>query len=128
MQIIKTADATQLTAATFILYGALVIGGGKATQAKVKKIFSAHSHVLFDVAEDMPGIRATFKALYKEIGDVYPAEREKLVHEAARFMDLNNTVVTSIRCLPIWWWKVALPIGVAVVGVCAFAMHHRGNK
>ena len=37
--------------ASFILYGALVIGGGKQTQAKVKRVFPNCEHVLFDVAE-----------------------------------------------------------------------------
>jgi hypothetical protein len=38
-------------AASFILYGALVIGGGKQTQSKVRKVFPKYDHVLFDVAE-----------------------------------------------------------------------------
>ncbi len=48
----------ELVAASFILYGALVIGGGRATQKKVKKVFSSCSHRLFDVAEDMKAKRA----------------------------------------------------------------------
>jgi heme oxygenase len=47
--ILTAATPVELVAASFILYGALVVGGGKQTQAKVKKVFPKFDHVLFDV-------------------------------------------------------------------------------
>ena len=49
------ADDCSLCAAIFILYGALVIGGGKSTQRKVKKVpaLKGCDHVLFDVDDNM---------------------------------------------------------------------------
>ena len=44
------ADPVSLTAAAFILYGALVVGGGKSTQAKVAKIFPRCDHATFDLS------------------------------------------------------------------------------
>ena len=35
---LEAADPVSLVAAAFILYGALVVGGGKATQAKVRSV------------------------------------------------------------------------------------------
>merc|ERR1719506_948126 len=52
--ILEKASSIELVAASFILYGALIIGGGKSTQKKVKRVFPKCEHKLFDVAENMP--------------------------------------------------------------------------
>jgi heme oxygenase len=119
MNTLKTSEPVELVAAAFILYGALVIGGGKQTQKKVKKVFPACDHVLFDVAEDMPKARKTFRETFDNIGKEFPEHYDRLVLEAKRFMGLNNTVVLSVRCLPFWWWKAA-SVTVAITAV-AFA-------
>ncbi len=95
---LEAADEVETVAASFILYGALVVGGGKSTQAKVRKIFPRCSHALFDVGEDMKALRASFKACFDGIGHAFPELKERLVREATRFMALNNTVVISINC------------------------------
>ena len=99
VEIVREASPVELTAAAFILYGALVVGGGKMTQAKVRKIFPSCTHALFDVAPYMKEARAQFKATFTAIGKEFPDEFETLETQAARFMGLNNTVVLSIRCL-----------------------------
>lgn len=120
--IIETADSVQLVAASFILYGALVIGGGKQTQAKVKKVFPRCTHALFDVADDMSAARSAFRTCFNEIGERYPEHRETLVAEASRFMELNNKVVLSIRCLPVWFLPAAATAAAAIAaGVLALA-------
>mmetsp|Transcript_127650 Transcript_127650/g.285529 ORF Transcript_127650/g.285529 Transcript_127650/m.285529 type:complete len:248 (-) Transcript_127650:118-861(-) len=122
-RILEGASPVELVAATFILYGALVIGGGKKTQQKVRKVFPSCDHRLFDVSgdEDMRGVRAAFKTLFTSIGNTSPAAvADKLVESSARFMALNNTVVLSVRCTPFWWWQAAATavagfgIGVAI--------------
>jgi len=105
---LQRAGSIELVAASFILYGALVIGGGKATQKKVKKIFPSCSHSLFDVADDMSKIRRAFKECFNTIGEEYPEYAGDLAKQAARFMALNNTVVLSARCLPFWWPQAAV--------------------
>ena len=57
VKILESADAVSLTAAAFILYGALVVGGGKMTQRKVRKVLPGCQHALFDVADDMKSAR-----------------------------------------------------------------------
>ena len=59
---LQEADPVSLTAAAFILYGALVVGGGKSTQAKVAKIFPRCDHATFDVAPDMAAARGGVQA------------------------------------------------------------------
>eukprot|EP00927_Polykrikos_kofoidii_P080625 TRINITY_DN77523_c0_g1_i1.p1 TRINITY_DN77523_c0_g1~~TRINITY_DN77523_c0_g1_i1.p1 ORF type:complete len:242 (-),score=62.41 TRINITY_DN77523_c0_g1_i1:56-781(-) len=117
---LQQADSTDLVAASFILYGALVVGGGKSTQRKVKKVFPACDHVLFDVAEDMLKVKKDFKELFAGIGKDFPERKEALCARAAHFMGLNNTVVLSVRCLPFWWWQAVAVTGViAAVAVAA---------
>ena len=115
--VIESADAVSLVAAAFILWGALVVGGGKATQAKVRKVIPRCEHRLFDVAEDMKKARQSFKNTFTAIGKEWPEHFATLEAEAARFMDLNNSVVLSVRC-----WGVtatAITAGVAALGVGA---------
>ncbi len=56
----------ELIAAAFILYGALVVGGGKKTQEKVSRIYPDCEHALFDVREDddMLKARKAFRQLF----------------------------------------------------------------
>lgn len=116
--VLQNADPVELVAASFILYGALVVGGGKSTQRKVKKVFPACDHALFDVAEDMPKARRDFRELFATIGVDFPDRKDALTTQASRFMMLNNTVVSSVRCLPFWWWQAA----AAAAAVTALAM------
>lgn len=109
---LESAGALELVAATFILYGALVVGGGKSTQRKVRKIFPSCEHQLFDVAENMAAARKQFKAAFDSFGEAHPEQQEALSREAARFMAMNNTVVISIRCLPYWWWQAATALAL----------------
>lgn len=96
---LEAAGPVSLVAAAFILYGALVVGGGKMTQAKVRKVLPHCEHALFDVADDMKAARAKFKAVFTALGKEHPEHFDTLVSEAARYMALNNTVVLSVRCL-----------------------------
>ena len=96
---LQEADPVSLTAAAFILYGALVVGGGKSTQAKVAKIFPRCDHKTFDVAPDMVAARAAFKRTFTEIGKEWPSHFETLERQAAEWMGRNNRVLLSIRCV-----------------------------
>jgi len=117
--VLDAAGPVELVAATFILYGALVVGGGKATQAKVRKVIPHCRHALFDVAEDMKACRQTFKSTFTAIGREWPEHFDELVAGAARFMGLNNTVILSIRC---WGWRATTVTLAVATGVAAMAV------
>merc|ERR1712241_385612 len=123
-----SADPVELVAAAFILYGALVVGGGKQTQAKVKKVFPTCSHKLYDVGEDMKKLRADFKRTFTDIGKEWPEEFHKLEEQAARFMGPNNTILVSIRC----WGKKATAVAAAAAalaaGIAALAYRRSQSK
>lgn len=118
--VLREADATDLTAAAFILYGALVVGGGRSTQKKVRKWIPNCSHSLYDVANDMKGLRSDFQRTFTAIGEEFPAEYAKLETSAARFMSLNNKVILSIR---VWgfWCNAAAVAGLAITAAIFFA-------
>lgn len=115
--VLKESSPVELVAAAFILYGALVVGGGKMTQQKVRKVFPDCTHALFDVAPDMKVARADFKATFTALGKDFPEHFEALERDSARFMSMNNQVVLSIRCVG---RRVAM--GALLVGVTSLAI------
>ena len=118
IRVLEEAEPVSLCAAAFILYGALVVGGGKLTQQKVRKVLPECEHRLYDVAEDMKAARRDFKAVFTQIGKEWPEHFSTLESEAARFMALNNTVMLSIRC----WGRVATAWTLAVTASIAAAI------
>ena len=118
VKVLEESSPVELVAAAFILYGALVVGGGKMTQQKVRKVFPSCSHALFDVAPDMTQARASFKACFTSIGKDFPQHFEQLERDSARFMSMNNQVVISIRCVG---RRVAVG-GALLVGVASLAI------
>jgi len=122
--ILEAAPPEELVGAAFILYGALVVGGGKKTQAKVRNIFPSCDHALFDVAEDMDAARQRFRQTFSTVGEQWPDHVETFTKQSQRFMALNNTVLGSIRCMPYWWWKATVVAGV--FGVCVVTSYRVG--
>jgi hypothetical protein len=126
LQKLKNASETEICSAAFILYGALVVGGGKKTQLKVKKVIKKCDHVLFNVNDDMSVVRKDFKKAFNSLGDKYPEHIDAFIKNAELFMTRNNQVVLSIRCLPMWVNKVNLSIFAVVTAVSIpFAMKKR---
>ena len=120
---LEEADATQIVAAAFILYGALVIGGGRATQAKVKKVFPACDHLLFDVSGgSMLEVRTSFRECFNNIGKEVSSEIfDELVRLAAYYMSMNNTVVISIRCTSVTaLWRPATCLAIAIASAATY--------
>ena len=122
---LDNAGPVELVGAAFILYGALVIGGGKNTQKRVKRVLPGCDHVLFDVADGMPAARRRFKNLFTQVtkehagkGPVAPEHGDALVAHAGRYMTRNNEVVLSVRCVPNWLYRVAA-VSIAAVTVVA---------
>ena len=117
--IIKATDI-ELCTAVFILYGALVVGGGKSTQRKAKKVVKSCDHALFDISDDIVKSRKKFKAAFRALGEKYPEYFDEYVSNAQKFMGKNNEVVLSIRCLPFWWWNAVGVVGTMIASVYFF--------
>lgn len=114
---LRKATDIELCSALFILYGALVIGGGKTTQKKVKKMLRSCDHILFDISDNMLHARKRFKDTFRLIGEKYPQHFEEFVANAGKFMSRNNRVVLSVRCLPFWWTHAAGVLVIVAIGV-----------
>mmetsp|Transcript_38528 Transcript_38528/g.120310 ORF Transcript_38528/g.120310 Transcript_38528/m.120310 type:complete len:222 (+) Transcript_38528:321-986(+) len=124
--VLHAASPVELVAAAFILYGALVVGGGKSTQRKVRRVFPSCEHKLFDISDNMVEARKQFKVAFNELAEAHPEHEESLVSGAARFMSLNNTVVISIRCLPFFWWQAAAASAVLAAVSIAWMRGRKG--
>lgn len=108
---IKNSTDIELCSIAFILYGALVVGGGKATQRKAKKVIKSCDHTLFDISDNMFEARKKFKETFRLLGKQYPSNFDDFVMYAQKYMGRNNEVVLSIRCIPYWW-----PSAVGIFG------------
>ena len=62
-------------------------------------------------------MRKDFKACFNEIGQRHVGLQVELVKEAAQFMQLNNTVILSVRCVPFWWKKALVSLIVVAVAM-----------
>ncbi len=113
---LKNATDVELCSATFILYGALVVGGGKSTQRKARKVIKNCDHALFDISDNMLQARKDFKETFRLLGKEYPSHFDEYVENAQKFMGYNNQVVLSIRCLPTWWTSAVGIIGTVFAG------------
>ena len=130
LKALRRAGPVEVVAALFILYGALVVGGGKQTQSKVKRLLPGCDHVLFDVAQDMRDARRRFKNAFTSIGKdhagvaaVAPECADDLVRHASLYMRRNNAVVLSVRVTPGWFWPA-----VTVGAVAAFVVARRRGR
>lgn len=113
---IKDATDVEICSIAFILYGALVVGGGKSTQRKAKKVIKNCDHALFDISDNMTQARKDFKETYRLLGERYSTSFDEYVMYAQKYMGKNNEVVLSIRCLPTWWSSAIGIIGSVLVG------------
>ncbi|GMI37039.1 hypothetical protein TrCOL_g7839 [Triparma columacea] len=119
---LKSSSDSSLCSALFILYGALVIGGGRSTQKRVKKVPALRGcgHVLFDVDEDMMKARGRFRKAFDELVRDNPEEEEKLVKEVVRWMGMNNKVVMGIKCTPTWLkTAVLVTVGAGIAWIAS---------
>lgn len=106
-------------------YGALVVGGGKQTQKRARRVLPACDHRLFDVADDMPAARLQFREAFDAIGRNHPQHFDTIVANAARFMSLNNGVIVSVRTVPFWSWRLAAVTAAAAAVSVAVVRHNR---
>ena len=137
IQRLQTATDEECMAATFILHGPLVIGGGAALRPKVLRAFGEGATNVFTsvCGVDVKGrTRASRQKEFIEFYDTLlmtgsndvrswsspdpPVGYKTIVKSCAEFMDLNNEMMMAVRKSP-WWKKYATACAVATVSFSA---------
>lgn len=122
-QITATADddGPVLAAAAFILWGPLVIGGGKSLQRKIAKAFGDDvTHVFAPICKLPNSEHDALKDLFANCMDGLPGEgvtADAMVQHAQSFMEMNNALMRSVHFRPYWWSYVMYGAVAAVVSV-----------
>jgi len=115
-QYLKECDDLELVAAVYVLYGALVIGGGAAMEPRVKKRFGATSLFKNVIGPGRAERKGEFIALYDELLQAEGDERfEKIVLSTAQFMERNNQLMLNMYKRPYWYY----PLGFGLLAVAA---------
>lgn len=105
----------ELAGAAFVLWGALVIGGGAVAQPRVEALCGKEAtHLFADVTG--PG-RTARKARFSETFDSFSSST-MIVETARTCMQYNNDMLGSFKRNP-WWLKylMTVVVGVLAVGV-----------
>jgi hypothetical protein len=117
-------DGATLAAATFILWGPLVIGGGAALSPTVKRQFGREcTHVFEQVtgagrSDRRSAFIRCYDTLLEPFGDddQGSAARHRIVQQCSRFMDMNNALMTECKERP-WWTTYLLAAAAAATAV-----------
>ena len=127
---LQQANDVELVAASFILWGPLVIGGGAALKPRVKKSFGEDATNVFT---DVVGIgrgdrRKQFIECMDDIGDqMGPDAFARVVAASGAFMSLNNEMMMAVKKNPYWLKYVYATVGVVFV-VTATVLYRRKNN
>jgi len=121
-------DATDLAAALFSLWGALIIGGGAAARRRVKALCGDHVLHLFEkVSGSGREQRKTdfivfFDALAAPGSDAF----DKITVSTERCMEKSNAMLNSISANP-WWLKWIGVVAVATPAVVLALWYGRAS-
>merc|ERR1712032_13725 len=118
---LRECDDLELVAAVYVLYGALVIGGGAAMEPRVKKRFGAAKLFESVIGPGRAERKGEFIALYDELLQAEDNERrEKIVLATTQFMERNNALMLGMCKKPYWYYPAGISLLAVVAGIyCA---------
>lgn len=113
-----TDDGAVLAAAAFILWGPLVIGGGKSLERKIAKAYGKGvTHVFEPICKLSREEHDALKDIFASVMDELPGEgiqQEDMVEHAAKFMHMNNALMRSVNLKP-WLFSSVIYVAIALV-------------
>ena len=121
-------DGAVLGAAVFILWGPLIIGGGRALERKIAKAFGGVTELFAPIKELSPSEHEALKDQFAMIMDDLPCDsvsHQAMVQHATTFMELNNGLMRSVQTRPLWHNPILW--AVVVVGILAVLLAMRGS-
>ena len=97
-------DGPVLAAAAFVLWGPLIIGGGRSLESKISKAYGKGcTHVFQSICELDREAHDELKDRFAECFDNLPEmgiSCEELLENARLFMNMNNKLMLSIKMEP----------------------------
>lgn len=119
----EDGDASSLAGAAFVLWGALIIGGGAVAKPKIESAYGAKAtHLFQDVTG--PGREARKRAFIDTWDSLAPNESSSfrdIVDASQNFMEDNNRIMSSISGRP-WWLSYVKAGSVAIVALLVYQL------
>merc|ERR1719300_548844 len=102
-------------AAAFILFGALVIGGGAMMEPRVRKNFGCGDLYKYVIGPNRAGRREEFIEKFDAVASADQELFNKIVKEAEICMGYNNKMLSAMQRRPYWYYPtIVVALGVAV--------------
>lgn len=119
----------EMAGAVFVLWGALIIGGGAAAMPRVKSRFGEEAvHLFQDVSG--PGRekrKSDFVQIWDSLAESSSAEFAQIVRAAQDCMQCNNDVLSSLARNP-WWLPYIIAALVGLTSVAATVIYRLWQK
>jgi hypothetical protein len=115
----RMSTGSEVAGAAFVLWGALIIGGGAMAMPRVEKLCGKEATHLFQAVTG-PGReerKKKFIQLWDSLAEARTPEFAAIVSNCQQCMQYNNTVFTSIHRTP--WWLPYVISGLVAVGSSA---------
>merc|ERR1719245_459045 len=100
-------------AAAFILFGALVIGGGAALEPRVRKSFNCGDLFKFVIGSGRADRRKEFIESFDAVASPNDSIFDEIVASAEECMGYNNKLMVALQRRPYWYYP-ALVCGAGV--------------
>lgn len=129
-EMVRNMDSgTQLAGAAFVLWGALIIGGGAVAMPRVKNLCGKDA---INVFKDVTGPgreerRNNFVALWDSLASPGSSEFEEIITFSQECMRCNNNIFTSLQRSP-WWLNYFITAGVGIGAICIVILQRRMIK
>ncbi|GKY93809.1 hypothetical protein MPSEU_000348100 [Mayamaea pseudoterrestris] len=114
-------NGRQLAGAAFVLWGALIIGGGAAVQPRVEKLCGKEATHVFQnvIGPGRAQRRNNFIQLWDSLADQGSDEFHDIISEVQECMKCNNDIFMSVQRNPWWFQYVGIACaGLLAIGVC----------
>jgi len=112
--------STELAGAVFVLWGALIIGGGAAAMPRIKSLCGAEATNLFNqvVGPGRNERKVAFVKTWDSLAEFGDEAFEEIVQSSQECMQYNNNMLTGMTRNP-WWISYGICAAVGLSSVIA---------
>ena len=116
ISLIQNANDAELVAATFILWGPMIIGGGAALYPRIRRTFGKDATNVFEnvIGSGRAQRKRDFIEMFDSIVSIEENEKifREIVKTCGKFMEMNNKMMVAVRERP--WWMYYIWAGTVV--------------